>query len=62
MVIGEFTNVDEKTGERDRRSIFDKSFVITGNATKKMTKVRDFDDMYFNLEYYRHIKTVVYYS
>ena len=25
-----------------------------------MTKVRDFDDMYFNLEYYRHIKTVVY--
>lgn len=60
MVIGEFTNVDEKTGERDRRSIFDKSFVITENATKKMTKVRDFDDMYFNLEYYRHIKTVVY--
>lgn len=57
MVIGEFTNVDEKTGERDRRSIFDKSFVITENATKKMTKVRDFDDMYFNLEYYRHIKT-----
>ena len=60
LVIGEFTNVDEKTGERDRRSIFDKSFVITENATKKMTKVRDFDDMYFNLEYYRHIKTVVY--
>lgn len=57
MVIGEFTNVDEKIGERDRRSIFDKSFVITENATKKMTKVRDFDDMYFNLEYYRHIKT-----
>ncbi len=47
LVIGEFTNVDEKTGERDRRSIFDKSFVITENATKKMTKVRDFDDMYF---------------
>lgn len=96
LVIGEFTNVDEKTGERDRRSIFDKSFVITENATKKMTKaaffnqsmnkqrlvntvakvfktaivkennlffnskVRDFEDMYFNLEYYRHIKTVVY--
>lgn len=39
LLIGEFTNVDEKTGERDRRSIFDKSFVITENATKKMTKV-----------------------
>ena len=60
LVIGEFTHVDEKTVERDRRSIFDKSFVITENATKKMTKVRAFDDMYFNLEYYRHIKTVVY--
>ena len=33
--MGEFTNGDEETGERDRRSIFDKSFVITENATKK---------------------------
>lgn len=38
LVMGEFTNGDEETGERDRRSIFDKSFVITENATKKMTK------------------------
>lgn len=96
LVIGEFTNIDEKSGKRDVRAIFDKSLTITHNAMQKMTektffnkslhgqrpvsiyakifktdiirnnniaftpKVKDFEDMYFNLEYYQHINSVSY--
>lgn len=37
-----------------------KTAIVKKNNLFFNPKVRDFDDMYFNLEYYRHIKTVVY--
>ena len=37
-----------------------KTAIVKENNLFFNPKVRDFDDMYLNLEYYRHIKTVVY--
>lgn len=76
LVIGEFTNIDEKSGKRDVRAIFDKSLhgqrpvsiyakifktdIIKNNNIAFTPKVKDFEDMYFNLEYYQYINSVSY--